>query len=291
MGKDIFKSTEARERQEDWYQRFLVRANVKVEFDFIETSFGETHVLTAGDPDNPPLVCLHAMLTGSAHLLSEIKYLAGHYRLILPDIPGHSVKGIPSRLSFKDNSHALWLKETLDAFELEKVDLFGVSLGGFVARQFASNWPERVSKLVLLVPAGIVQASVLKGLMSMAIPMMKYKINPTEKNLKAVVNFLITNWDEDWAYYLGDSMNDFITPKTIPQLATDKELQNLTMPALVIAAEDDMSFPGRELISRVKSVVPNVETELLEDTRHCVPTTEEFRSWLADRIIGFMGSN
>lgn len=288
MGKDIFKNPEARERQEEWYQRFLVRADLKVDLDQVDTSFGETHVLKAGNPANPPLICLHAMLTSSAHLLSEIRYLAENYHLIVPDIPGHSVKGIPERLSFKEDAHAQWLRELLDAYELEKVDLLGVSLGGFVARQFASKWPERVNKLVLLVPAGIVQAPVLKGLLRMAIPMLKYKIKPSEENLRAVVDFLITNWDEDWGYYLGDSMNDFITPKTIPQTASDEELRALTMPTLVIGAEDDISFPGRELISRVETMVPHVETELLEDTRHCVPTTEEFRRWLTYRVTGFL---
>jgi pimeloyl-ACP methyl ester carboxylesterase len=168
------------------------------------------------------------------------------------------------------------------------VNIFGVSLGGYVARAFASEYPERTSKLALLVPAGIVQASVIKGLMSMAIPMIKYKVNASEENLKKVVNFLITEWDDDWAHFLGDSMNDFITPKTIPPLASEEELQNLTMPVLAITAEKDISFPGEPLIERVKANIPSVETELLEDARHCPLTNEEFRRWLAHRLVKFL---
>ena len=288
MGKDIFKNQKARERQEDWYQRFLVRADCKVEFETISTSYGPSHVLIAGDPDKPTLVCLHAMLTSSAHLLSEIRYLVDHFHLLIPDIPGHSVRAIPERFSFQNNSHAKWLKEIVIALELSKVNLFGVSLGGYVAREYASTFPEKVNKLALLVPAGIVQASVIKGLVRMAIPMVKYKINPSEENLKNVVNFLLSNWDKDWAHFLGDSMNDFITPKKIPPLATDEELQNLTMPVLAIAAEKDISFPGEPLIERVEANILTVETELLEDARHCPPTTEEFRRWLTHRLVKFL---
>ena len=290
MGKDIFKNKKARARQEEWYQRFLVRANCKVEFETVSTSFGESHVLIAGDPDKQTLVCMHAMLTSSAHLLSEIRHLVNHFRLIIPDIPGHSVRAIPERFSFNNNSHAKWLREVLIAFDLEKVNLFGVSLGGYVAREYASVFPEKVNKLALLVPAGIVQASVIKGLMRMAIPMIKYKINPSEENLKNVVNFLITNWDEDWGHFLGDSMNDFITPKKIPPLASDEDLKKLAMPVLAIAAEKEISFPGEALIERVESNIPRVETELLEGSRHCPPTTEEFRRWLSLRLTKFMNS-
>ncbi|MEQ8525281.1 alpha/beta hydrolase [Gracilimonas sp.] len=288
MGKDIFKNPGACNRQEEWYQRFLVRANLKVEFETVSTSFGESHVLLAGDPDNPPLICLHAMLTSSAHLLSEIRYLAGHYQLIIPDIPGYSVKAIPERLFFTDNSHSQWFTEVLDAFDLDSFNLFGISIGGYIAREFSTAFPDRVNKLVLLVPAGIVQASVVKGLMSMAIPMIKYKLNPSEDNMKSVAGFLLTSWDEDWGPFLIDSMNDFVTPKKIPSVATDEELQNLRMPVLAIAAQNDISFPGESLIERVQAHIPGVETELLKDTRHCPPTTEEFRRWLEHRLVKFL---
>ena len=288
MGKDIFKNQEARNRQEEWYQRFLVRANLKVEFETVSTSFGDSHVLIVGNPDKPILVCLHAMLTSSAHLLSEIRYLAHHYQLIIPDIPGYSVRAIPERLSFTDNSHSQWLTEVLDAFDLEKIDLFGISIGGYIAREFSTAFPDRVNKLALLVPAGIVQASVIKGLMSMAIPMIKYKLNPSEDNMKSVAGFLLTSWDEDWGPFLLDSMNDFITPKKIPSVATDEELQNLTMPVLAIAAQNDISFPGKPLIERAQTHIPNVESELLKETRHCPPTTEEFRRWMAHRVVKFL---
>ena len=51
------------------------------------------------------------------------------------------MKGLPLSLSFKDGSHSKWLKEILDGLNLQDVHILGVSLGGFVARQFASDNP------------------------------------------------------------------------------------------------------------------------------------------------------
>jgi 2-hydroxy-6-oxonona-2,4-dienedioate hydrolase len=287
MKSNIFKDEKARQRLEEWYLKFLDRAKIQTESIEISTSFGKNHVLTAGDPSKPPLVCLHSMLTGSAHLVSELGSLAGNFYLIVPDLPGQSVRGLPMRLSYTDDSHSKWLKEILDGLHITRTHLLGVSLGGFIARQFASNQPEMVQSLILIVPAGIAQGSVLKGLTKMALPMMMYKMSPTENRLRKLAGYLLTTWDEDWARYLGDSFNDFIPHFKIPPLATDDELRSLTMPCLVVAADRDISFPGEQVIERAENHIPAIESELING-RHSPPTTPEFQVWLGSRVTDFL---
>lgn len=290
MSDKIFKSKEARERMEDWYQRFKERIDGTTNSIEVSTSNGANHVLMVGDSSNPPLVCLHAMMTSSAHLASELGTLLDRFYLILPDLPGQSVRGLPLRLSYKDGSHAKWLLEILDELDLQQVPLLGVSLGGFVARQFASSFPERISSLILVVPAGIAQGSLVKGFTKMALPMILYKIRPTEKRLRKLVSHLITTWDEDWARYLGDSFNDFATNLKIPPVASDEKLKNLGMPCLIIGAEDDISFPGGKVIERAKRHITNVETELIKNSKHSPPTTPQFRNWLGKRLKAFINN-
>jgi pimeloyl-ACP methyl ester carboxylesterase len=288
MGQSILKSEDARARLEAWYQRFLDRVDGPVESRTVSTPHGPNHVLVAGDPSKPPLVALHAMMTSSAHLLSEMGPLLDRCHVIAPDLPGQSVRGLPMHLPYDDRAHADWLREVLDGLDVHAANLFGVSLGGFVARQFATAHPERVRRLILLVPAGIVQGSVLKGLLKMAVPMIMYKIRPTEKRLRALVDPLLTTWDDDWAHYLGDAFNDFTLRRDIPPVASNAELNALSMPCLVMAAEHDISFPGGPLIERAESHIPDVETELIRDSRHSPPTTDAFRTWLANRITAFV---
>lgn len=272
----------------DWYDRFHDRINVPTESIEVLTSEGKNHILTIGDKSNTPLVCLHSMLTSSAHILSELVLLSDRFHIIAPDLPGQSVKGLSVRLSYKDNSHSEWLREILDGLDLKKVHLLGVSLGGFVSHQFASGNPERVQSLTLIVPAGIVQGSLLKGFSKMALPMMLYKVQPNKKNLRKLVKNLITTWDEEWANYLGDAFNDFRPAFSLPPLASDDELNRLIMPCLIIGAEKDISFPGKEVTERCKSQIPNAEVELIKGSKHSPPTTPEFRSWLDKRVKQFI---
>ncbi|WP_298867961.1 alpha/beta hydrolase [uncultured Gimesia sp.] len=291
MSATIWKSEEARARLEEWHERFADRITVPLEKHFVETSFGRNLVLTGGPESSLPLVCLHAMRTGSAHLLSELGPLLERFRIIAPDLPNQSVYGPQIKVPLNDDSLAQWLLEVLDGFGIEKVYLFGVSWGGFIARQIATVAPERVEKLVLLVPAGIVNGSHWVGLTRMAIPMLKYRFWPTEKNLRAFLDPLLTTWDEHWAQFMGESLNDMAFNFEIPPLASDAELRQIQSPTLVLGADNDISFPGEKLVKRAQLLIPNCDVEVIADCKHCPPTTEEFRLWLADRVIRFLNQD
>lgn len=287
--RPIWRDEAARVRMEKWYRAFQKRIELPVEEREVESSFGPSHVLLAGSPESTPVVCLHAMRTSSAHLLSELQPLAHRFRLVAPDLPGQSVLGPPVRASLKDNSLADWLLEVLDELGVQEAHLLGVSWGGFVARLAASAYPDRFTTLTLLVPAGIVNGSHWRGLFQMALPMLRYRIRPSEENLRGLLRPLLTTWDDDWAACMGESMTDMRIDPRIPPLATDQELGNIKMRSLVIGAEEDISFPGRPMLTRVRALMPQVEAELLPGSKHCPPTTPEFRSWLSARVGDHLG--
>lgn len=287
MGRTVWRDEAARGRLEAWYGRFRDRIPAPVESREVPSRFGPSHVLLAGPADRPPLVCLHAMRTGSAHLVSELAPLVGRFRVIAPDLPGQSVRGPQVRLPLADDSHARWLVDVLDGLGLGAVDLFGVSWGGFVARQAASADPARVRRLALLVPAGIANGSHWKGLTRMALPLARYRVWRSERNLRRLLAPLFTTWDPDWAGYTGDAVRDMPFDFRIPPLATDAELGRLTMPVLVLGAADDLSFPGEAVVRRVRSVVPHADAEVIPGCKHGPPTTPEFRGWLAARLAAF----
>jgi 2-hydroxy-6-oxonona-2,4-dienedioate hydrolase len=95
----VWRDDASRERLEAWHGRFRARIETPVVSEVVDTSFGSSHVLIAGLGEAPPLVCLHAMRTGSAHLLSELQSLATRFRLVASDVPGQSVRGPQVRVS------------------------------------------------------------------------------------------------------------------------------------------------------------------------------------------------
>ncbi|WP_391556724.1 alpha/beta fold hydrolase [Rosistilla ulvae] len=229
----------------------------------VPSRYGDSHALITGTVDGPPLVCLHAMRTGSAFLVSELNPLLERFRVIAPDLPGQSVRGPQVRLSLNDDSYARWLFDVLDGLGLETVSLFGVSWGGFVARQSATLAPDRVDSLALLVPAGIVRGSHVTGLIKMAYPMLRYSVRRSEPNLKRWLSSLFTTWDDHWAGFTRDAVRDMPFDLRIPPLASDQDLQKLTMPVLALGAENDICFPGKQLVNRICDQAPHCRGEVI----------------------------
>ena len=58
-GLSAFRSDEARAAYCQLYDAALATSPIPLTESDIETSFGRTHVLNAGDPSKPPLVALH----------------------------------------------------------------------------------------------------------------------------------------------------------------------------------------------------------------------------------------
>lgn len=288
MKSKIFQDENGLKTLEEWYQKFLGKINYPVESISVETSEGVNHLLVAGDKSKPPILCLHSMLTSSAHLVSELQFLLDHYHIIAPDLPGQSVRGVETRFSYKDNSFAEWLNQILHELDLKKINLLGVSLGGFAALQFANVYSEKVQNLVLIVPAGIVRGSTWEGIKKMAIPSIKYQFNKSEENLKKFVDPLLTTWDEDWGHYIGDAFTHFKPDLRIPPLISNQDLKDWAIPTIVFAGEDDISFPGKEMVQKLKSNNSDIQTELMKDCKHSPPTTFEFRKWLSERIQKFL---
>ena len=87
------------------------------------------------------------------------------YRLFAKDFTVYMFsrkKDLPVGCSTRDM--AADLKEALEKLNIEKADVFGVSMGGMIAQHFAADYPQTVNKLILAVtcarPNPILEASV-----------------------------------------------------------------------------------------------------------------------------------
>lgn len=111
--------------------------------------------LTAGEGGSP-VVLLHGGGVDSARLSwgQTIDPLAEGHRVFAPDLPGYGQSDKPDVLYSLDY-YAQWLSELLDNLQLEQVSLVGLSLGGGIALNFTLQHPQRVSRLVLVSPYGI----------------------------------------------------------------------------------------------------------------------------------------
>lgn len=119
---------------------------------FFTTSDG-AHLYFEEYGNGQPLVFLPGLMCTTAFFRKNVGPLSEQYRVILMDLRGHG----RSSKTMKDNSirrFAQDVKELIDYLDLENVVLFGWSLGGAVAAQYARQFDQ--SKLAGL---GLIEAT------------------------------------------------------------------------------------------------------------------------------------
>jgi len=240
----------------DWYERFAAKLTTPTTRRTVSTRFGEAHVLMTGPESAPPLVLLHGALASSAHLLGELEALAARFRVYAVDVVGQSVKSADAQPSVKNDDYGHWLADVMNALSLPRALIAGVSWGGFVAVRFAAIAPERVEKLVLLVPAGLVTGPLWAGFTRVAWPIMRYRQKPTPARLRAAMGGLLSTLDDDWMPYLGDALLAFTPNMSIPKLAKPAELAKLKAPCWSSAARATSASPARSSPSAPSSSSP-----------------------------------
>jgi len=113
-----------------------------------------TRSLQAGPPDGPAVVFLHGT---SGHLEAFTRNIAAHvaagYRCHAIDMLGHGYTGKPD-YDYEIPRYVEHLTAYLDACGLDRVNIAGESLGGWVGAWFASEHPERVISLQLIAAGG-----------------------------------------------------------------------------------------------------------------------------------------
>ena len=97
-----------------------------------------------------PVLMLHGLMSNLTALQPEIERLSPSFEVIAVDSRGHGRSDKPARYTLQD--HIDDVLGVMDALQLDSVDLIGTSAGSYIAQGVASQQPERVRKLVLIVP-------------------------------------------------------------------------------------------------------------------------------------------
>ncbi len=158
MMATIYKSAEGEARILELYDRFQKSLGGIFDDRMVDTRFGLTHVLVTGPEKGPPVVVTHGgnSITpqGLRGLLPFL--MLGRYRVYAPDTIGHPGKSAQVRLSSGDQSYGEWLKDVLDGLGLDHAAFIGGSFGAGIILRLAAYAPQRITRMALFVPSGIV---------------------------------------------------------------------------------------------------------------------------------------
>jgi len=102
----------------------------------------------AGDPKGEPVLLLHGFTDSSRSFLPMVPYLS-RYQLLIPDQRGHGTSDAPE-CCYGASQFAYDARLFLDALGVKRASVVGHSLGSMIAISLAAEYPERISKIVLI---------------------------------------------------------------------------------------------------------------------------------------------
>lgn len=122
---------------------------------FIAVEGVAVHVRDEGPRDDPePIVLLHGTAASLHTWDGWTARLLAEHRVIRLDLPGFGLTGPSVDRLYTLPRYSQFMAAFMDAMKLKQITLVGNSLGGAIAWKTAVDFPERVSRLVLIDSAG-----------------------------------------------------------------------------------------------------------------------------------------
>ena len=281
----VYKSGEAANRVHDQYRRYLSSWPVPNEQLFIPTREGETFVVASGPKHAPPVVLLHGTMAMTAMWMREVQLWASHFRIFAVDIIGDAGLSAPARPSMASEAHALWLEDVMQELNVPKASFVGLSLGGWLALDFAVRRPGRVAGLVLMTPGGIADRNILLW----ALPLLLLGPWGARKVRERIIGRCPTAMPDQAREFLKFSNAIFrgMRPRTErPPTVTDQQLADLTMPVCVLLGEKDVTMDSRKIKHRIERSMPHAEVMIVPGASHYLGNQSESMLDFLLRITG-----
>lgn len=259
------------------YDLFLEKWALSYEKLYVNTRYGKTFAIASGEKSNPPLILLHGSGMNSVMWLRDMQEYSRNYRVYAIDILGEPGKSDEYRPSLSSSYYAEWLKDVFDDLSVKKANVIGISLGAWLAIKFSVNYPEKVSKIVLLCPSGVgpqkksfIFKAIFYGILGeKGIDKLYYKINGNEPIPEEMLKY---------QKLIGKNFK--YRKDTIP-IFSDNELKVLTMPTVLFVGGKDIMLHSDKTARRLGELLPHAKVNFIAEAGHSnVNNVNRIIEWL-----------
>lgn len=253
---------------------------------FVTVDGRRVHVLQAGAGE--PVLLVHGIAASVVDWHLNMPALAPRFAVTAVDLPGFGESEVPPR-SDGIADGLRFMGALLDGLGLERAALVGNSMGGLICGWFATAHPERITKLLLVDPAGLDrQVSLYFRLLTLPL-LGEWALRPrastaelAARGLFAVPGRAPSVWLADKALDRGPAARAYMLQalrsgaaffglrRQVRMLAG---LRALTIPIGVVWGEHDRVFAPYHL-ELVRRQLPAARTYLIRDAGH-VPMIEQ----------------
>ncbi|MCQ8896147.1 alpha/beta hydrolase [Limnobacter humi] len=111
--------------------------------------------LEVGQSSQPTLLLLHGFAAAKEHWLPIVPFLAGYFRILMPDLPGWGESGFNPHKQYGLEDQTDRLAHWLGEIGVHKVNVVGNSMGGALAGLLTARHPHLVTSSVLMDALGL----------------------------------------------------------------------------------------------------------------------------------------
>jgi pimeloyl-ACP methyl ester carboxylesterase len=235
----------------------------------VPTRYGETFVVSCGEDDAPPLLLLHGAGSNSAMWIADAPAWSAKFKLYAVDVIGEPGFSAESRPPMKSDAYALWLDDVLQGLDVDRFSMIGISLGGWLALDYATRRPARVDRLVLIVPAGIGRQR--WSILFKILPLLLLGDWGRRKALRIVIGPGAGNSGLDRYRDFMALVQRYFRPRMerLPVFG-DAALRRLIMPVLAILGGRDAILDSAETKQRLERLNPQAAIRYLPEQGHGV---------------------
>jgi 2-hydroxy-6-oxonona-2,4-dienedioate hydrolase len=256
----------------DFRQGFI---DVAVKGSPVRTRYAE-----AGSSDKPHMILLHGTGGHWETFAPNLAALSEHFHCVAIDMVGNGFSDKPDY----DYEIAVYVEHVLgvmDHFGMERANFVAMSLGAWVASTIAVQHPDRVSKVILMSPAG--KEAAASNMARIRAERTKAVNEPTWESLHAVFAHLIADEANRLpdliglrrAIYQRDDTRETIDHLLILQdaAARDRNLipedqwKSITAPVMVVASGRDHGV-YQQTATSIALLIPHAEVFEMPDVRH-----------------------
>jgi len=267
----IYKRCQGESAIKQHYRQLLDRWPVAHEESRVPTREGETFVIACGAREAPPLMLLHGSGTNSAMWMGDVGTWAAEFRVYAVDVIGEPGFSAPSRPPLGSEACALWLDDVLEVFGVEKASFVGVSLGGWLALDYAARRPEKVEQLALINPSGIGRQK--PSFLLIALPLLLLGPWGRRKAFAFAAGRTTTpatQGEREMAAFVSLIFQHFRPRLGKVPVFDNQTLRRLTMPVLLILGARDALLDARESKRRAQALIPRLDMRYLADAGHVI---------------------
>lgn len=266
-----YRSAEARDSYLAYYDAMAKEWPVPSEERMASTSYAETFVRIAGPANAPPLVLLPGVLASSLMWTPNIKALSQACRVFAVDRPGDIGRSVCAKAVRNGDDLIAWLNELFDTLKLDRLNLAGVSFGGWLTALYAVHFPARVDKAVLIAPGETVVRFSIELLARIGLSAARIRTGPASL-FHWMFKDLARTDPKEFSKVLDqlETAIRAIQPRNLLRTTVlkDSELRKLPAATLFIVGENEVMYAVDKAVRRLQRVAPHAKVEIVSGAGH-----------------------